>query len=60
MFELYRVFFSKFGAFTVLRFTGAGAPLAAEHMRILPMILHTDNIWNEGKFLPLFIDHRRC
>jgi hypothetical protein len=24
------------------------------------MTQHADNIWNEGKFLPLFTDHRRC
>jgi hypothetical protein len=24
------------------------------------MSQHADNIWNEGKFLPLFTDHRRC
>jgi hypothetical protein len=24
------------------------------------MTKHVDNIWNEGKFLPLFTDHRRC
>jgi hypothetical protein len=29
-------------------------------MRILPMTQHADNIWNKGKFLPLFTDHRRC
>jgi hypothetical protein len=26
----------------------------------LPMTQHADNIWNEGKLLPLFTDHRRC
>jgi hypothetical protein len=27
--------------------------------RILPMTQHSDNIWNERKFLPLFTDRRR-
>jgi hypothetical protein len=46
--------------FTALRFKGTGAPLAEEHMLIFPMTQHADNIWNEGKFLLLFTDHRRC
>jgi hypothetical protein len=41
-------------------FTGTGALLAAEHMWILLMTQHADNIWNEGKSLFLFTDHRRC
>jgi hypothetical protein len=53
-------FFNKLDAFTALRFTGTGSPLAAGRMRILPMTQHADNIWNEGKFLPSFTDHRRC
>jgi hypothetical protein len=36
-FQLYRVFFNKLDAFTVLRFMGTGALLAAEHMQILPI-----------------------
>jgi hypothetical protein len=28
--------------------------------KILPMTQHAENIWNEGKILPLFTDHRRC
>jgi hypothetical protein len=31
-----------------LCFTGTGALLAAECMRILPMTQHANNIWNEG------------
>jgi hypothetical protein len=56
----YKVLFNKLGAFTALRFTVTGAPPAAKRTRILPMTQHTNNIWNEGKFLPLFTDHRRC
>jgi hypothetical protein len=52
--------FNKINAFTALRLTGPGAPLAEERMRILPMTQHADNIWNDGKFLPLFTDNRRC
>jgi hypothetical protein len=55
-----RVFLSKLDVFTALCFTGTVEPLAAERMRILPMTQHADNIWNKGKFLPLFTDHRRC
>jgi hypothetical protein len=43
------VFFNELGAFTALRFTETGEPTAAERTRILPMIQHADNIWNEGK-----------
>jgi hypothetical protein len=50
---------NKLDAFTALRFRGTGVPLAAERMRILPMTQHADNIWNEGKFLALFTDHKR-
>jgi hypothetical protein len=57
---LYREIFNQLDAFTALRFTGTGALLAVERMRILPMTQHADNIWNEGKFLPLFTDHRKC
>jgi hypothetical protein len=56
----YRVFLNKIDAFTALLFTAAGAPPAAKGTRILPMTQHADNIWNEGTFLPLFTDHRRC
>jgi hypothetical protein len=56
--DKYRMFYSKFDAFTALRFTRTGAPLAAERMRILLMTQHADNIWNGKKFLPLFTDHR--
>jgi hypothetical protein len=51
MFELYRVLFSKFDAFTALSFTGTGAPLAAKHMRIMPITF--------GMKGGLFTDHRR-
>jgi hypothetical protein len=51
----YRVFFNEIDAFT-----GTRALFAVEHMRILRMTQHADNIWNEGKFLPLFTDHKRC
>jgi hypothetical protein len=54
------MFFKKFEAFTALRFTGTGAPLAVGLMRILPLTQHADNIGNEGKFALLFTDHRRC
>jgi hypothetical protein len=47
---MYREVFSQLDAFTALRFTGTGALLAAERMRILPMTQHADKIWNEGKF----------
>jgi hypothetical protein len=57
---IYRVLSNQLYAFTALRFTDTGALLAADRMRILPMTQHADNIWNEGKFLPLFTDHRRC
>jgi hypothetical protein len=53
------MFFNKIDAFTALRFTTTGAPPAAKRTRILPMIQHADNIWNEGKFVPLFTDHRK-
>jgi hypothetical protein len=56
----YREVFNQLDAFMALRFTGTAALLAAERMRILPMTQHADNIWNEGKFLPLFTDYRRC
>jgi hypothetical protein len=42
-----------------LRFA-TGASLAAKRTGILPVTQHAGNIWNEGKFLPLFTDHRRC
>jgi hypothetical protein len=41
---LYRMFFNKIDAFTALLFTGIGAPLAAERMRILLMTQHASNI----------------
>jgi hypothetical protein len=56
---IYHVF-NKIDAFIALRFMSTGLPLAGERMRILPMTQHADNIRNEGKFLPLFTDHRRC
>jgi hypothetical protein len=52
------VFFIELDAFTAVRFTAIGAPPAAKRTRILPMIQHADNIWNEEKFLPLFTNHR--
>jgi hypothetical protein len=54
------VFFNKLTHSPALRFAATGAPPAAKRTRILPMIQHTDNIWNEGKFLLLFTCHRRC
>jgi hypothetical protein len=57
---IYRVVFNQLDEFTALRFTDTGALLVVERMRILPVTQHADNIWNEGKFLPLFTDHRRC
>jgi hypothetical protein len=53
-------FFNKINAFTALLFTASGAPPVVKRTRILPMTQHADNIWNEGKLLPLFTDHRRC
>jgi hypothetical protein len=58
--ETYREVFNQLDVFTALHFMGTRALLAAERMPILPMAQHADNIWNEGKFLPLFTDHRRC
>jgi hypothetical protein len=52
--------FIKLDAFTAVRFTATGAPPAVKRTRILPMTEHADNIWNEGKLLPLFTDLRRC
>jgi hypothetical protein len=46
--------------FTALRFTATAASPAAKRTRILSVTQHADNIWNEGKCLPLFTDHRRC
>jgi hypothetical protein len=43
-----------------LHFTATGSPPSAKRTRILPMMQHAGNIWNEGKFSPLFTDHRRC
>jgi hypothetical protein len=42
-----------------LHFTWTEAPLAAKCMQILQMTQYADNIWNEGKFLHLFTDHKR-
>jgi hypothetical protein len=58
--RIYSEVFNQLDVFTALRFKGTGALLAVERMGILPMTQHADNIWNEGKFLPLFTDHRRC
>jgi hypothetical protein len=57
---LVQCFFNKIDAFMALRFIATGAPPAVKGTRILPMIQHADNIWNEGKFLPLFTNYRRC
>jgi hypothetical protein len=57
---LYREDFNELDAFKALHFTATGALPAAKCTRILPMNQHADNIWNEGKFWPLFTDHRRC
>jgi hypothetical protein len=46
--------FNELDAFTALCFTATDAPLAAEYTRILPITQHAGNIWNEGKFSPLF------
>jgi hypothetical protein len=54
----YRVLFNKLEAFTALRFTATGALPAAKRMRLLPTTQHADDIWNEGKSLPLSTDHR--
>jgi hypothetical protein len=54
------VFSNTLDAFMALCFTTTGAPPAAKRTRILQITQHADNIWNEGKFLPLFTDHRRC
>jgi hypothetical protein len=43
-----------------LHFTATGALPTTKHTRILPMTQLADNIWNEGKFLLLFTNHRRC
>jgi hypothetical protein len=51
----YREDFNEVHAFTALRLTTTGASPAAKRTRILSMTQHADNIWNEGKFLPLFI-----
>jgi hypothetical protein len=59
-FGLYRVISNKVDKFTALRCTATSALLAAKHMQILPMTQLANNIWNEGKVLPLFTDHRRC
>jgi hypothetical protein len=53
------MFFNKLDTFTALRFTATDALPVAKRLRILPMKQHADNIWNEGKFLPLFTDNRR-
>jgi hypothetical protein len=53
---MYRVFFNKRDMIMALRFTMTIAPLAMK--RTLPMTQRANNIWNEGKFLPLFTDHR--
>jgi hypothetical protein len=60
IFVICGVVFNDLDAFTAPRFTVTGPPPAAEHTRNLPMTQHADNIWNEGKFLPLFTDHRIC
>jgi hypothetical protein len=57
---IYREDFNEVYTFMALRFTITGALPAAKCTRILSMTQHADNIWNEGKFLPLFTDHRRC
>jgi hypothetical protein len=51
---MYRVVFNELDTFTALCFTATGALSAAERMQILSMTQHANNIWNEGKFLPLF------
>jgi hypothetical protein len=56
----YKVVFNELDAFTAPHFTATGAPPAAERTRILLMNHHADNIWNEGKFLPLLTNRRRC
>jgi hypothetical protein len=56
--SLYRVIFNKSDAFTARRFTVTGALQAAKSTRISQITQHTDNLWNEGKFLPLVPNHR--
>jgi hypothetical protein len=43
----YREGFNQLDAFTSLRFTGTGALLAAERVRILPMTQHADNLCSQ-------------
>jgi hypothetical protein len=43
-----------------LHFTVTGALPAAKRTRILLMTQHDDNIWNDGKSLPLLTDDRWC
>jgi hypothetical protein len=57
---LYSVFFNELDMLMALHFTATGTPLATKRVRILLITQHADNIWNEGGFLPLFTDHRRC
>jgi hypothetical protein len=52
--------FNELDVFTSLHFTATRALPAAKQMQIFPTTQHADNIWNEGKFLRLFTDHRRC
>jgi hypothetical protein len=56
----YREDFNELDVFIALRFTATGALPAAKGTLILLMTQHADNIWNEGKFLLLFTNHRRC
>jgi hypothetical protein len=45
---------NKLDAFMTLRFTATGEPSAAKLTPIFPMTQYADNIWSEGKILPLF------
>jgi hypothetical protein len=58
--QIYREDFNEVHVFMALRFIATRASPAAKCTRILSMTQHANNIRNEGKFLPLFTDHRRC
>jgi hypothetical protein len=58
--ELFSEDFSELDAFTALRVPTTGPPPAGKRTRILPMTQHANNICNEGNFLPLFTNYKRC
>jgi hypothetical protein len=57
---MYTVVFNELYAFIAPRFIAIGELLAGKYTQILPMTQDADNIWNEGKFLPLSTNHSRC